>query len=108
MPQRRFVPVARSNYDVPTINTQGRMRRARSVGYIPDLEDALNEDTTIGEVLLDEDVVFGSIKDKHLFGSRVSPRSTPSPPPASPSDEYVKMEGALGESAQDEMYCVRM
>ena len=96
-PQRRFIPVVLSDYDVPTVDTRGRMRRARSVDYLPGLDDDVNEDT-IGEVLLDENVVFGSTKDQHLFGSRVSPRSTPSPPPASPSDEYVKMAGVAGKS----------
>lgn len=95
--QRRFIPVLDNERDVPTVDTPDRMRRARSVGYIDDLDIPVSEDA-IGEVLLDQNVVFGSTKDKHLFGSRVSPRSTPSPTPSSPSDEYVKMEGAFGKS----------
>lgn len=94
--QRRFIPVNSET----TVDTPERMRRARSVGYIDDLDIPVSEDA-IGEVLLDQNVVFGSTKDKHLFGSRVSPRSTPSPTPSSPSDEYVKMEGGFGKSIQE-------
>ena len=76
------------------------MRRAKSVDFIGDLDMPVSEDT-IGEVLLDQNAVFGSTKDQHLFGSRVSPRSTPSPTPLSPLDEYVKMAGVFGELIQE-------
>lgn len=58
-------------------------------------EEGVGEDS-VGEMLLDEDVVFGSMKDQHHFGSRVSPRQTPSPGPTSsptPMDDYVHMNG---------------
>ena len=98
-PQRQFTHVHVNDHDAPTVDTPTRMRRARSVDFIGDLDMPVGADA-IGEVLLDQNAVFGSTKDQHLFGSRVSPRSTPSPTPTSPSDEYVKMSGAFGKSTQ--------
>lgn len=98
-PQRLFYPVHANDHDLLTVDTPTRMRRAKSMDF-GDLDVPVSEDT-FGEMLLDQNTVFGSTKDQHLFGSRVSPRSTPSPTPCSPLDEYVKMAGAFGKSVQE-------
>lgn len=104
-PQRHISPVLANDHNGLTVDTPTRMRRAKSVDFIGDFDMPVGAEA-IGEVLLDQNAVFGSTKDQHLFGSRVSPRSTPSPTPTSPSDEYVKMSGAFGKSTQVYVLCM--
>ena len=90
---RRFFPTTGRGFP-----GNSRLRKAKSVGSLLEVDDEENtvSEVSVGDMLLDDDVIFGSMKDQHHFGSRVSPRHTPSPGPSSPTplDDYVLINGS--------------
>ena len=88
-PPKQFVPISKGRGE-----GMSRMRRALSVG---DLNGLPEEEKQFERSLLhDADAVFGSTKDQHMFGSRVSP--VRQSPPCSPMDDYEPMSSVKGKT----------